>query len=102
MVVVILALAPDLPRRVRALVDEGQSVAILDLPGVVDREADSVMKRDGPREIDDERVAVPPRAERRVGTSGDALGAKQCTGVENHGVEAGTEGDERRCNTAAE
>ena len=102
MIVVVLALTPDLSWRVWPLLDERQSAAILDFTAVVDGEADRVAKRGWSAEIDDQGVAVSARAQRRVAVAGHSLDAKQRSGVENHRVEGWTEGDERTCNTARE
>ncbi len=68
MIVHRLALAPDLPRRARALVDEREATAIVDAAVIVDRETQRVAERGGSGEVHDERVAVPIAAQRLAAT----------------------------------
>ena len=60
MVVVVLALAPDLLRAVLPALghDEGQSLAVVDAGMVFDRESQRVTKGERARRVHDQRVPV--------------------------------------------
>ena len=84
MIVHRLTLAPDLPRRARALVDEREATAVVDAAVVVDRESQRVAERRGPGEVHDERIAVPVAAERPARRRRDRSQPEARAHVEDH------------------
>ena len=92
----VLPLAPDLPGPVRAALrrDEGEAAAVLDAGVIVDREAQRVVEREGPRGIDHERVAVSREPQRRPARVRHAGDPEQLAGVEDHRVERRPQRDE--------
>jgi hypothetical protein len=103
-VVVVLALAPDLlwPVREAVVHDVGEAAAVLDLAVIGDGENEGVAERQRPGGEDDQRIAVTGGAERRPPPVGDLRVLEQRPFVQDHRVEAGSQCDEGRHDTALE
>src|SRR6267378_8053045 len=104
MVVVVLALAPDLAGAVGPAfgTDEGEAVPALHDAVVRDGEPRGVAERDGPPEEDHERVAVPPGSQRTAADPRDTLEDELGARVEDHRIESGAARDEGRCHFPVE
>ncbi len=88
-VVVVLALAPDLLRPVLPALglDEGEPATVVDARMVVDRKAQRVVEGQRARGVHHERVAVGGAPERRAADVGDARHGDPLARVEDHGIE---------------
>jgi hypothetical protein len=86
MVIVVLALAPDLSRAVRPAfgIDIGEAAATLHHTVIGDGEARGVAEGHGAREEDDERIAVPRGAQPGAARPRDSLENELGARVEDH------------------
>ena len=102
MVVVVLALAPDLTGTVGLALrrDVGQATAVRDDAVIDDGEASRVAEAERTGEEHDEGVAVPRRAIREA--TPDAIHDELGAGIEDQGVEPRPPGDDRRGDASIE
>ena len=103
-VVVVLALAPDLLRPVLPALglDERQPAAVVDARVVVDRKAQRVVEGERARGVHYERVAMGGTPEARAAGVDDARHNEPLARIEDHGVQPGAERHQRGRHAAVE